>query len=287
MVKKIAILGAAGMLGKAFAQRLEPGKFHVTALAKNQLDVTDAIAVADALRSLKPDLVINVSAFMNADRCEKFPEKAFLVNALGARNVSNICEEIKAAHLWFSSDFVFDGYTNKPYSEHDGTNPLSVYGMTKLNGETAIKNHCSRHFIIRTSSLYGVQGSNFIERMLERVQQGLNVEVVDDLFISPTYVEDLVRISIDIWEQGLSYGTYHAANEGVTSWHGLLEEVFRFLDLKQRIEPISISQRVNDLNLARRPIYSALSSKKLSEAGIANASWQESVGRYLIARNYR
>lgn len=280
----VVILGAMGLLGSSFA-RTFGSRYRVTALGRVDLDVTDSERVTTVIRESNPDVVVNAAAFMNADRCESFPEDAYLVNTVGARYVSRACAASDAVCIWFSSDFVFDGHASSPYDETAQTRPLNTYGMTKLAGEHEVRWGCGRHYIVRTAGLFGPQahgipGQAFVDRMLAKAHNGEALSIVDDVVMSPTYTEDLTRMVVAMVAQQVPYGLYHVTNRGHATWHELCRKACAATGVAADITAISIATR--PAAVATRPRYTPLTSTRLPpEIRSLNRPWQAALREYL------
>lgn len=181
------------------------------------LDITDFEAVRDAVRDVRPDLVLHPAAYTNVDGCERDPDTAYKVNALGTWNVASAAEESGAALAVISTDFVFDGDKGTPYTEFDAPHPLSHYGASKLAGENLARQACRRTYIIRTSWLYGVHGKNFPYTILNLAKTKSELPIVGDQIGAPMYTVDLINTLLRIVQTPL-YGVYHVSNTGETSW---------------------------------------------------------------------
>ena len=251
---KILVFGAKGQLGVDLVRRLS-GRYEVIGLDSSEANVADIDCITRVVAEVKPDLIINSAAYTNVDGCEKEVDTAYKVNALGVRNIAAVAVENCARVLHLSTDFVFDGENNKPYIEFDRTNPLSVYGKSKLAGEDLLRAHCPKHYILRTAWLYGKNGNNFVKTMLKLAEDRKLLSVVDDQIGSPTYTEDLVSF-IEFLIKTDAYGTYHATCEGQGSWNDFAKKIFE-LSGKRDIEVASIT--TEELNRpAKRPKYSVL-----------------------------
>jgi dTDP-4-dehydrorhamnose reductase len=279
---KVAVIGAAGQLGTDLVKAFGDGGVPVT---HRDLEVTEAEAVRKLLSELRPDAVVNTAAFHQVDACEDDPERAWRVNALGARNVALACAEINAVCVYVSTDYVFDGEKGSPYTEEDTPRPLNTYGITKLAGEhyTML---CPRHYVVRVASLFGAagasgKGGNFVETMVKKARAGEPVRVVDDIRMSPTYTKDAVRLIRALLEGEYPYGVYHATNAGSCSWYEFASEIFRQLGLEVDLAPISSAALAQK---ARRPRDSSLASSRLG--GLAVRSWPEALRAYLEEKGY-
>ncbi|ADG05613.1 dTDP-4-dehydrorhamnose reductase [Kyrpidia tusciae] len=250
---KIIVTGANGQLGCDLIRVLET-EATVVPFSHRDLDVADNDRVSQVIEDVRPEVVIHAAAYTRVDEAERDPDEAFRVNAIGARNVAAAAEAVGAKVVYVSTDYVFDG--KKPsYSEFDTPSPINVYGRSKLAGEqmTALFNR--RHFIVRTSWLYGRNGKNFVKTMLELARQGKPVRVVNDQIGSPTYTMDLARFIGRLISTNL-FGTYHASNSGSCSWYEFAKAIFEeagFSDVQ--VEPISSRELAR---AAARPAFSVL-----------------------------
>lgn len=226
-----------------------------------------------------PDIIINTAAFHNVPECEKNPEKAFLVNSVGVKNLVDICRENNITLIYISTDYVFDGRKNSPYDEEDIPNPLNVYGVSKLAGEFLAKK-TEKHYIIRVASLFGISGcrakggSNFVKTMINFAKTRERVEVTSNIICSPTYTLDAAFKIREIVEEKFPYGVYHVTNSGSCSWYEFAKEIFRLIGAN-----IEVKERIESEESAgvKRPLYSALTSKKLKPL----RHWKEALKAYL------
>ncbi len=282
---KIAVIGSTGQLGTDLTKTLENG-YEVIGLAHKDIEVTDYNSCL-ILKEHRPDIVINTAAFHKTDQCEEEPLKTFSVNALGAKNVAMISREMEATAVFISTDYVFDGSKNEPYTEDDTPFPINTYGISKLAGEHYTRQN-QKHYIIRIASVFGAagasgKGGNFVETMITKAKKGESITVVDDMWMSPTYTKDTASILKGIIELQLPYGTYHATNKGYCSWYQFAEGIFRITGLNPALKPIKTEQ----LNVkAKRPRFSALKSTKLSRYGIETREWKDALRAYLVEKGH-
>lgn len=275
---RVLITGAGGMLGRALAGALGD-RHEVIAASHGELDVTDLIAVQAALALRAPDVVVHVGAWTNVDGCERDPDRAFRVNGLGSRNVALACQATGAACCYVSTDYVFDGTKADPYTEFDRPNPISVYGASKLAGECAVRALTPRHWIIRTSWLYGSGGSNFVDTILARARAREGLRVVNDQRGSPTYAADLAH-GISRLIQEPRYGLWHLTNSRSCTWYDFAAVILERAGLHRvRVEPISS----RDLGRpAPRPRNSVLRNYCWElEGWPVLRPWPEALGDYL------
>ena len=275
---KILITGAGGMLGRALRETLSL-EHDVVALARAELDVTDLAKTRAALARAKPQAVIHAGARTDVDGCERDPDHAWRVNALGSRNVAVACQEAGAACCHISTDYVFDGEKPDPYTEFDAPNPISCYGASKLAGERYVQTLTPRHWIVRSSWLFGPGGKNFVKTILTKARAGEELRVVDDQVGSPTYTRDLAR-AISRLISGPYYGVWHVTNSGSCSWYRFAAAILEAAGLRgTRLEPISSK----DLGRpAPRPRNSVLRNYCLElESWPALRPWADALPEYL------
>jgi len=276
---RILITGGKGQLGADLEKELAgSGGHEVICLGRDRLDVTRPEQAQEAVAAVRPDAVVHAAAATNVDRCELEPDGAYLVNALGTRNMAAAAARAGAKLVYISTDYVFDGRQKKPYTEFDPPAPLSVYGKSKLAGEKYAAAFSGRFFIVRTSWLYGRRGNNFVQTMLKLAAAQPEVTVVNDQVGTPTFAEDLARC-IGALIQTELYGIYHASNSGACSWFDFARAIFRLAGLDPgRVRPISTAQ----LNRpAPRPAYSVLDNYCLRLQGLPDLRpWKEALEEF-------
>jgi dTDP-4-dehydrorhamnose reductase len=278
---KIAIIGSTGQLGTDLMKTLKR-EHEVIGLTHQDIEVTDYNSCL-ILKEHHPRIIINTAAFHKTDKCEEEPLKTFSVNALGAKNITAISKEIEATAIYISTDYVFDGSKNTPYTENDLPNPINTYGITKLAGELYTK-QSPKHYIIRPASLFGVagasgKGGNFVETMITKAKKNESISVVDDMWMSPTYTKDAAIVIKKIIELKLPFGTYHVTNQGYCTWFQFAKEIFKITGLNTTLIPIKTEQLTMR---AKRPKFSALKSIKLPKYNIQMREWKQALHDYLI-----
>ena len=272
---KVALTGANGMLGHDMANAF--GDKNVVALTHKDLDVTHLDNTLSLIRDIRPDYLIHAAAYTDVDGCEGEPEKAYLVNGIGTRNIAMACEENDCPIIYISTDYVFDGNKKEPYNEWDQTNPINKYGLSKLLGENYVSSLTNRFYIARTSWLYGKKGKNFVETILKLIEERDEIEVVDDQVGSPTYTLDLATSIKELLGRG--YGTYHITNSGHCSWYEFAVEIARLKGSSTKVKPVT-SDKFN--RPARRPSYSVLENTMLGIEGIEKPRhWKDALAEYL------
>ena len=269
---RILITGANGMLGRDVTAELAP-RHEVRPFPRAALDIADFAAVRDEVGRVAPDLIVNCAAYTDVDGCESDPEGAYLGNALGPRHLAVAAAAVGAALLHVSTDYVFPGDAERPYTEFDPVGPATVYGRSKLAGEEAVRDHCPRHYIVRTAWLYGEHGHNFVHTIRRLAAEKDRLTVVDDQIGNPTWTADLARVIGQLIETG-AYGTYHATAVGEVSWHGFATEIVRLSGLSTPVDPVP-SERFP--RPAPRPAYSALDNLCLRQLGIEMLPWREAL----------
>lgn len=230
---KVLVIGREGQLARGLSERMNGSAIEVVATARRDVDLTSEKSVAAAVARERPGVVVNAAAYTAVDRAEGEPECAHAINALGAEFVARACAVHDIPIIHISTDYVFDGTKDGSYREDDATNPLNVYGRTKLEGEVRVAKTCRHHVILRTAWMHSPWGFNFVKTMLQLAATRSTIGVVDDQLGSPTYAVDLADIVLAIAAratsgvQGLEWGIYHAAGGGETTRFGFACEVFR------------------------------------------------------------
>ncbi|MFC1968112.1 dTDP-4-dehydrorhamnose reductase [Chloroflexota bacterium] len=286
---KVLITGANGQLGTDLCQALYD--FQVIPLTHKDIKISDMDSVKESFSEYKPEIIINTAAYVRVDDCESNPDTAFLVNALGARNLAVMASEFGAKLIHMSTDYVFGGEAElrtTPYTEFDTPIPISVYGKSKLAGEYYVRHLCQKHFIIRTSGLFGVAGSsgkdgNFVETMLRLGREREELKVVNDQLFSPTYTKDLAGKMAQLVTTEY-YGIFHISNKGACSWYEFTVEILRLAGLKTRVVPVTSDQYPQK---ARRPHFSVLDNYHLRLLGMDDMrSWQEALKDYMKEKGH-
>ncbi len=255
----------------------------VTTMPYVPMDITNAAAVAETIKSVNPDVIVHCAAWTAVDLAEDEDKKAkvFAINAEGTENIARVAKEIDAKMVYISTDYVFDGQGTSPWKpDCKDYKPLNVYGESKLKGELAVSGTLEKYFIVRIAWVFGLNGKNFIKTMLNVGQSHDTVRVVYDQIGTPTYTLDLSRLLVDMIETD-KYGYYHATNEGgFISWYDFTKEIYRQAGLPTKVLPVTTVEY--GLSKAARPFNSRLDKSKLVEAGFKPLpTWQDALGRYL------
>jgi dTDP-4-dehydrorhamnose reductase len=278
---RVLVTGAHGLLGSAIVR-----EFHdadVQALSHAQLDVGDERAVAEAVASPSPDVIVNCAAYNDVDRAQREAEAALRVNAFGVLALARAARAVDATLVHFSTDFVFDGEIDRPYVEDDRPNPRSIYAASKLLGDWFAAD-APRAYVLRVESLFGDPGPGGARRgslgmIVDGIRGGAEVRVFTDRTVSPSYTADIARATRGVLERRLPPGVYHCVNGGSATWAEIAGEAARLLGV--------VSWKMTPLTLetaglaAARPRFCAMSPAKLAAAGIVMPRWQDALARYL------
>jgi dTDP-4-dehydrorhamnose reductase len=276
---RVLVIGARGRLGMATVREFA-SLADVVGLARADLDITDDAAVLARIRAEAPDVIVNCSAYNAVDAAEDDPLTALNVNAIGVRALARAAIAAEAALVHYSTDFVFDGHSDRPYLESDRTNPQSVYAVSKLLGEWFAAD-VPRHYVLRVESLFSEQRTGSAGGIVARIEQGAEVAVFVDRTVTPAYVVDIATATRKMIELSVPTGLYHCVNSGHCSWWEFAEEAARLLGRPARLKPITL----DGVQLrARRPKYSALSNAKLAAAGVDMPDWRDALRRALQAQ---
>ncbi|HYG31488.1 MAG TPA: dTDP-4-dehydrorhamnose reductase [Methylophilaceae bacterium] len=285
----IFLTGVNGQVGHELQQTLAP-LGSVVSLTRSQLDLADSDAIRRVIREIKPAVIVNPAAYTAVDKAESEPELAFAINAAAPAVMAEEAAHLNALFIHYSTDYVFDGSKTMPYGEQDATNPLGVYGQSKLAGEEAIRAVGANHLILRTSWVYGATGRNFLRTIIRLAQERDELEVVADQLGGPTSsraVANATAVMLENWQQEKS-GTYHLTCAGETSWHGFAQAILRFYEahraargwppLKVQADALHAITTAEYPTPAARPAYSVLNNAKvLMSFGISMPLWSEAL----------
>ncbi len=280
-MKKILVTGGNGQLAsciKDVAHTIEGYEFIYVDLP--ELDITDNAQVRSFFNANELSYCVNCAAYTAVDKAETEKELAVSVNVLGAKNLAESCKAYGVVMFQISTDFVFDGSQGKVYSENDTTNPLGVYGLTKLQGEDAVTKTLKQHFILRTSWLYSEHGHNFVKTMLRLGAERDTLNIVVDQIGTPTYAGDLARLIVQlISRESDAYGTYNYSNEGVASWYDFAKAIFELANMDCNVLPIRTEAYPTP---AKRPAFSVMDKSKIKDKyRVQIPYWRESLSRVI------
>ena len=260
---KVLVTGYAGQLGWDTVRLLEARGIDCRGVDMQDFDLTDAQAVMTYIRNYHPTAVVHCAAYTNVDKAESEPEVCARVNGMGTMNVVRAALAVGAKFVFISTDYVFPGTGDQPFKVGDPYGPLNVYGMSKVQGEDAVRSLMTRYFILRTSWVFGKNGRNFVRTMLRLGAEKKEIRVVNDQIGSPTYTRDLARVICDMLPTE-KYGIYHVRNEGFLSWYDFANMIMDKAALPCRVLPVPSSEYPTP---AKRPLNSRLDGSALSAAG--------------------
>ncbi|MDR2043782.1 MAG: dTDP-4-dehydrorhamnose reductase [Clostridium sp.] len=283
---KVLVTGVKGQLGYDVRKELAARQIPAVGVDIEEMDVTREESVRQVMESESPDAVIHCAAYTAVDAAQDDEELCRSVNVHGTRNLAAACKRRDIPLLYLSTDYVFDGQGEAPWKPEDEKKPLNIYGQTKYEGELAIQNTLEKYFIVRISWVFGRNGRNFVQAILNRAK-ALKAEkpsetpvlsVVSDQFGSPTYTYDLAKLLADMIVTD-RYGVYHASNEGICSWYEFACEVFRQTGMEAEVKPVGSGEYPVK---ASRPFNSRMDKSKLDRNGFRRLPpWQDALGRYL------
>ncbi|XEC97523.1 dTDP-4-dehydrorhamnose reductase [Paenibacillus tarimensis] len=276
---RLLVTGGNGQLGRELALLHNEKSLDITGLGRDSLDITNLEQCRETVQRYRPDAVIHCAAYTAVDQAESEPDEAFRVNAAGTRNIALAAREAGAKLCYISTDYVFDGSGRSPYNEYDNTNPLTVYGKSKLAGEQLVQTLHDRYFIVRTSWVYGRHGNNFVKTMLKLGRERDHLKVVHDQFGSPTYTYDLARFLVDLVQTDY-YGLYHASNTGACSWFEFAQAIFDESGIAVGLEPCTTAEFPRP---APRPAYSVMDHTGIRSNGLNPLRpWREALRHFLM-----
>lgn len=285
---KIVLIGVDGQLGTDINSYFSSKGLEVIGLVGlKEIDITDSKTCGGVIKKIRPDLVINTAAFHNVDLCEDEVMPAFEVNVMGVKNLAEICREMDISLMHFSTDYVFDGLKDTPYSEKDCPGPISLYGTSKLGGEMVIQYMLEKYYIVRLSGLYGYAGCvgkgnvNFVEVMINIAQENREIRVINDQVLTPTSSMDVSEKLFELIQTN-KFGLYHMTNTGGCSWHEFACEIFKLMKTDQKVSSITSDQFGAK---AKRPKYSVLDNSKLRQISIKDLrNWKDALRNYIENR---
>lgn len=276
-MKKILVTGANGQLGRCIKDAATdfPDLEFVFA-SKEELDIQNADSIKNFFNKNSFSHCINTAAYTNVEKAETETERAFAINAEAAKNLATACKENDVALLHISTDYVFDGKKKSPYLETDSTNPINIYGASKLKGENYIQEICDKFFIFRTSWLYSQYGHNFLKTILRHAREGKPLTITTEQIGTPTNANDLAKALLQtISQDSIDYGVYHYSNQGETTWFGFAEEI---LQQTEKLKDTNLAKTNHYRTFAARPEYSVLDNMKAKDKLKLNQiDWRESL----------
>jgi dTDP-4-dehydrorhamnose reductase len=261
-MKTILVTGANGQLGRCLQKATKDSEYSWIFKDSAMLDIKDKKAIEAILSEYKFDYCVNCAAYTNVEKAESEEETAFQINAYAVRHLAEICKKKSTTLIHISTDYVFDGYANAPYIEKDKTNPINVYGASKLKGEENIQDILEEHFILRTSWLYSEFGHNFYKTILRKAIEGETLNITSAQTGTPTNANDLAEFILNIIQSDShAFGLYHFSNLGEASWYDFANEILKVSDFS---ETTQLNKDNTYQTIAKRPAYSVMNKNKLS-----------------------
>ena len=280
----LLVTGSSGQLGQCLKQLLlSATDISCYFAAREDLDITNGDEIQRFFSEHNFDYCINTAAYTNVEKAESEQKEAFLINAEGANSLAKACKKHNVVLLHISSDYVFDGMAKTPYQEQDRTNPLNVYGASKLKGEQHIGDTWNKHFIIRTSWLYSQYGHNFLNSMLEFAKQKKALTITTQQKGTPTNANELAQVLVTIIKTGNArYGVYHFSNQGEATWYDFAKAIFKATG---EIDTVNLAKTEHYATFAKRPAYSVLNCNKLKDTlGITYRNWEDSLKQIINSK---
>ena len=275
---KFMVTGVNGQLGHDVVLKLKEMNIDVIAPRRDEFDLTNIEQIKKYIIAEKPDVIIHCAAYTAVDKAEDESDLCYSVNVEGTRAVAEVAKKINAKVVYISTDYVFDGSGQEPHSEEKETNPINYYGYTKELGEKVVRELIERHFIVRTSWVYGSNGNNFVKTMIKLAEERNELSVVSNQIGAPTYTKDLAEFIVSLVLTN-KYGTYHGVNEGYCSWYEFAKEIFEKSGLSININPILSEEYPTR---ARRPLNSRLGKTNSDVANIKRLpDWKDALSRFL------
>lgn len=274
---KVLVTGVKGQLGYDIVNECQKRQIEAIGVDIEEMDITNAQQVNYVIKEAKVDAVIHCAAWTAVDKAEDEVDLCRKVNRDGTDNIAKVCKELNIPMMYFSTDYVFNGLGEEPWNEYDHREPLNIYGQTKYEGELIVEK-LPKHFIIRISWVFGLNGNNFIKTMLRLGKERGEVSVVNDQIGSPTYTYDLAKLCVDmiLTEE---YDTYHATNEGICSWYEFACEIFKQAEMDVKVNPVDSNAFPAK---AKRPSNSRMNKTELDKHGFKRLpTWQDALSRYL------
>jgi dTDP-4-dehydrorhamnose reductase len=277
-MSNILVIGGKGQLGQCLEEKIQDTTQANTFvfLGSADVDIKDATQIESVFEKYQPTYCINCAAYTAVDNAEDEKEMAFEINEAAVKRLAESCLKHQTTLIHISTDFVFNGDSSIPLTETLPTNPVNVYGLSKLKGELQVQDIMEQYYIIRTSWLYSEKANNFCKTMLKLAQSRDSLTVIYDQVGTPTYAMDLAEVILQIINKdNKAYGLYHYSNEGVASWYDFAKAIFEFAEVDMKVTPVASSAFVTK---AKRPHYSVLNKTKIKQnLGIKIPYWRDSL----------
>ena len=280
-MNNILVTGSTGQLGSDVVKELLKRGYSTLSPNRSELNLCSEDNIRNYILNSNCEAIVHCAAYTQVDKAEDEKDLCIKINATATKHIAKCAKILDIPMIYISTDYVFDGTKDGKYTENDETNPINIYGESKLAGEKYVQEILDKYYIVRTSWVFNINGKNFIETMLRLSKANNQLSIVNDQIGSPTYTKDLSRLLVDMLETS-KYGLYHATNEGYCSWYEFADTIFKLANINIDIKAINSNEYVSR---AKRPLNSKLSKDKLIEYGFKPLPhWEDALKDYLIRR---
>lgn len=280
-MNNILVTGSTGQLGSDVVKELLKRGYSTLSPNRSELNLCSEDNIRNYILNSNCEAIVHCAAYTQVDKAEDEKDLCIKINATATKHIAKCAKILDIPMIYISTDYVFDGTKDGKYTENDETNPINIYGESKLAGEKYVHEILDKYYIVRTSWVFNINGKNFIETMLRLSKANNQLSIVNDQIGSPTYTKDLSRLLVDMLETS-KYGLYHATNEGYCSWYEFANTIFKLANINIDIKAINSNEYASR---AKRPMNSKLSKDKLIEYGFKPLPhWEDALKDYLIRR---
>ena len=280
-MNNILVTGSTGQLGSDVVKELLKRGYSTLSPNRSEFNLCSEDSIRNYILNSNCEAIVHCAAYTQVDKAEDEKDLCIKINATATKHIVKCAKILDIPMIYISTDYVFDGTKDGEYTENDETNPINIYGESKLAGEKYVQEILDKYYIVRTSWVFNINGKNFIETMLRLSKANNQLSIVNDQIGSPTYTKDLSRLLVDMLETS-KYGLYHATNEGYCSWYEFANTIFKLANINIDIKAINSNEYASR---AKRPLNSKLSKDKLIEYGFKPLpNWEDALKDYLIRR---
>ena len=280
-MNNILVTGSTGQLGSDVVKELLKRGYSTLSPNRSEFNLCSEDSIRNYILNSNCEAIVHCAAYTQVDKAEDEKDLCIKINATATKHIVKCAKILDIPMIYISTDYVFDGTKDGKYTENDETNPINIYGESKLAGEKYVQEILDKYYIVRTSWVFNINGKNFIETMLRLSKANNQLSIVNDQIGSPTYTKDLSRLLVDMLETS-KYGLYHATNEGYCSWYEFANTIFKLANINIDIRAINSNEYASR---AKRPLNSKLSKDKLIEYGFKPLPhWEDALKDYLIRR---
>lgn len=280
-MNNILVTGSTGQLGSDVVKELLKRGYSTLSPNRSEFNLCSEDSIRNYILNSNCEAIVHCAAYTQVDKAEDEKDLCIKINATATKHIVKCAKILDIPMIYISTDYVFDGTKDGKYTENDETNPINIYGESKLAGEKYVQEILDKYYIVRTSWVFNINGKNFIETMLRLSKANNQLSIVNDQIGSPTYTKDLSRLLVDMLETS-KYGLYHATNEGYCSWYEFADTIFKLANINIDIKAINSNEYASR---AKRPLNSKLSKDKLIEYGFKPLPhWEDALKDYLIRR---